>query len=373
MDKIPPPGVYIKEEMVSRGWTQEDLAKVLKRPLPTINRILNGKHAILPEMALDLAEAFGVPAEIWMSRESAYRLSLVQSKNDDIRQRASLYALAPVKEMQKRGWIQPAEDAGSLEVELKQFFGVDDLDEESLQMSAAMRRTEFDSPLSPAQRAWCYRVRQIARSVLVAEFKPERLPLCRKDLRKIAAYPQETYKVPAVLSNYGIRLVIVEPLTGTKVDGVATWLDPTSPVIGMSLRYERNDSFWHTLCHEISHIAHKDEAPLDSDLTDKMENIIVVKSEMERRADKEASDTLISADDLQSFILRVGPLYSKERIIQFAHSIKMHPGIIVGQLQHRHEIGFHANREMLSKVRNIVTAAAVTDGWGNTIDMRSLE
>jgi HTH-type transcriptional regulator/antitoxin HigA len=139
----------------------------------------------------------------------------------------------------------------------------------------------------------------------------------------------------------------------------------------MSLRYDRNDSFWFTLCHELAHIEHRDESPLDADLTDKMEGITVVRHEMERRANEEASDTLVPKNEIDSFVVRVGPLYSKDKIVKFAYRIKMHPGIIVGQLQRRHEIGYSANREMLSKIRNFVISASLTDGWGHTLDQGS--
>jgi len=92
-----------------------------------------------------------------------------------------------------------------------------------------------------------------------------------------------------------------------------------------------------------------------------------MKEDAERRADEEAAATLVPPQELRSFMRRVGPLYAKDRIIQFAHRIKMHPGVIVGQLQHRGEIGYAANREMLAKVREIVTQTALTDGYGRTI------
>src|SRR5262249_59975483 len=99
---------------------------------------------------------------------------------------------------------------------------------------------------------------------------------------------------------------------------------------------------------------------------------LVVRSPIEQRANAEAANTLIPTSEMDSFIKRVGPLYSKERINQLANRLKIHPGIIVGQLQHRHEIGPAANREMLVKIRHFVTPVAVTDGWGNTIDLRAL-
>jgi hypothetical protein len=45
----------------------------------------------------------------------------------------------------------------------------------------------------------------------------------------------------------------------------------------------------------------------------------------------------------------------------------MHPGVIVGQLQRREEIGYSALRDFLVKVRPAVTTTAMTDGWGQEI------
>lgn len=367
-DTTPSPGEYIRTELKERGWTQSDLASVLDRPLPTVNRILNGKHAVLPDMAIALATAFGDSAEEWMARESRYRLSLANHGAEDVEHRARLYKLAPVKEMEKRQWIRTTETSDSLESELMNFFGVESLDEEP-QIVATMRRSgEDQSPLTASQRAWCFRVRQLGALLLAGEYKEDRLPNCVRALRKIAAFPQEIHKVPQTLARFGIRLVVVEPLSGSKVDGVTLWHDG-NPVIGLSVRYDRVDNFWFTLFHELSHVRHRDQPHLD--VYDRSEQLLEVKSPAERRADAESAESLVAKSELDSFVLRVGPRYSKDRIIKFAHRIKMHPGVIVGQLQNRGEIGWQANKEMLVKVRHIIAPSATTDGWGNTISFGS--
>lgn len=368
---VPSPGDFIRDELKSRGWTQADLARIIDRPLPTVNEIIGGKRAVMPEMAVALGMAFGNDAQLWMSREATYRLSFADTGSDEVRRRAHLYEIAPIKEMEKRGWIRPTDNIDELERELKRFFGVETLDQDPI-ISAATRKSDSDEDLTASQRAWCFRIRQLAKSLAAPAYNPDALGSCKKQLRTLAAYPQEAHKLSDVLRRFGIRFVVAEPLAGTKVDGVAMWLDKESPVIGMSLRYDRIDSFWFTLCHELSHIEHRDDAPLDVDLTDRMEGVTVVRSATERRANTEAADLLVPKKELDSFILRVGPLYSKDKIVRFAHRVKMHPGVIVGQLQRRDEIGYHANREMLAKIRSFVISATITDGWGHILDPRSI-
>lgn len=361
------PGDAIRELLAEKGWSQIELASILGRTPAHVSEVIQGKRGVTPEFALELAAAFWNDPQYWMGLEANRQLASADAQTDDVRRRARLYDVAPVKEMERRGWIRETKDTDELDAELKRFFGVDNLDDDP-QIGAVTRKSDTEEPLSAAQRAWCFRVRQLASSLVIPPFRHNAIASCKKELRVLAAYPQESHKISKVLTKYGIRYVVVEPLSGIKVDGVALWLDADSPVIGMSLRYDRVDSFWFTLSHELIHIENRDEAPLDADLTDRMEGISVVRSEMERRANDGAADMLIASNELRSFIQRVGPLYSKDKIVRFAHRVKIHPGIVVGQLQRRDEIGYHANREMLSKIRHFVASASLTDGWGHTID-----
>lgn len=362
---VRPPGEYIREALTERGWTQDDLARVIGRPLPTVNEIIQGKRSIMPEMAVALGLAFGTSPDVWMQRESAWRLSQVRVDGSDVQRRARLYDLAPIKDLVRRGWIRATDDPEELEGEVLRFFGIKSLDEKP-SLSVLPRKSDSDAELTPAQLAWCFRARALASEQVVAPFDPARFDECLAKLRPLAAFVTEARKVPSVLAKFGIRFVIVEPLPGARIDGAAFWVGPDRPAIAMSIRFDRIDAFWFTLCHELSHIRHADPLSIDTALVGEDAEPTIAKVSFERRADDEAATTLIPADKITSFIHRVAPLYSKERIIQFAHRIKIHPGIIVGQLQHRGEIGFHANREMLAKVREKVVPEAIVDGWGHS-------
>jgi HTH-type transcriptional regulator/antitoxin HigA len=201
----------------------------------------------------------------------------------------------------------------------------------------------------------------------VARFSKDKVKTGLTALRRLAAYPEETRKAPRLLADMGIRFVIVEHLPKTKMDGAALLPVAGNPVIALSLRFDRIDYFWHTLMHEVSHILH-DEPMLDINLYEALPN--GDRRVIEERADREAANALIPADELNDFIIRVGPLYSKQRIKQFANHLKIHPGIVVGQLQYRREIDWRANREMLVPMRDIVIQEALTDGWGHTVTER---
>ena len=362
----PHPGYFIQQELDSRGWTQRDLAEILGRTLAAVNELIKGKRGITPETAVALGQAFGTGPDAWMKRESDYRLSIASGRGGDIQRRAKLYELAPVRDMEKRGWIKKVGDVASLEVELKSFFGVESFDQ-PIEFSVSLRATSPRKRLTPSQLAWCFRARQLALNVLVKPFNLDRLEAARVELRKLAAYRSEACRVTEVLAEFGIRFVIVECLPGAKIDGAAFWIGD-SPTIALSLRYDRHDYFWFTLMHEFMHVANSDSS-VDDDLGRDGNIPTMLKDEDEKRADNQAAELLLHTSDLESFIRRVGPLYSQDRIVQFAHSVKMHPSVIVGQLQNRGEIGWDSHRVLLTKIRDNVVDTALTDGWGRVVSI----
>jgi HTH-type transcriptional regulator/antitoxin HigA len=86
-----PPGEFIREELECRGWTQADLAAIIGRPVQTVSLIVNGKKAITPDTAHELAAALGTTAELWMNLQVAHWLSRKQPDLSKIKARARLY------------------------------------------------------------------------------------------------------------------------------------------------------------------------------------------------------------------------------------------------------------------------------------------
>jgi len=359
-----PPGEYLRDELEARGWTQEDLAAILGRPLKTVNQILSAKKAITPQTAQELAAAFGTSAEVWLNLENAYRLGLEKREGGDIKRRARLYDMAPIKDMRRRHWIKEAETLGELEDEVRRFFEIGNLEDEPCLVAAARKSATYQQTTA-SQKAWLFRAKDLASALRVAPYEERRLEEGLRLLHALTTSEQEVRRVPGVLADMGIRFVVVEHLPRTRIDGAALWLDQASPVVALSLRYDRIDGFWFTLAHELSHIRHRDLLALDNDLVGAERAASADKPEAERRADEEASQFLIPTAVLDNFIARVRPFFSKNRIIQFANLHGIHPGIVVGQLQNRKVIGYSHSREMLVSVRGLVAAAALTDGWGN--------
>jgi addiction module HigA family antidote len=108
-----PPGDFIREELEDRGWTQQQLADRMGRPLQTVNMIVNGRKAITAETASQLEDVFGPSAIYWMNLESTwqlYKLSQQRQKIVDELTAAVLESLSPSRKIggpRRRTAIKP--------------------------------------------------------------------------------------------------------------------------------------------------------------------------------------------------------------------------------------------------------------------------
>ena len=363
-----PPGEFIREELEERGWTQEDLAEILGRPLRLVNEIIMAKRGITPETASGLGAALGTSPQFWMNLESIYRLSQVRSKDaNTVERRARLYSIAPIKDMIKRHWIESSENIAVLEQRVLEFLHLDDMDKRPTFCSVARKSTPYLTD-TPVQVAWLYRASEIAERAGANSYSSNTLSKAIEELQTLATAPEEVRRVPRLLADVGIRLVVVEPLRGGRLDGACFWLSERAPVIALSMRYDRIDYFWYTLMHELGHVKNQDglansNASIDTNIGEQT----AVKPDYEQAADRFAAETLVPQDELDDFIQRVGPLYSVKLVRGFANRLGLHPGIVVGQLHPRKEVDWSALRQTLVPVRSFITGVALTDGWGSFI------
>lgn len=369
------PGTYLQEMLDGRGWTQAEFAEIIGRPVKTVNQIINGKAAITPTTAKEFGVALGTSAMLWLNLEASFQLHHApEPAAPRIARHARLRGRYPVREMVNRGWIAASSDPDVLEQQVLRFFGVGDL-EATPSLAHAAKKTGYPEDLNGAQLAWLFRVRQIAGAMTVPPYSEKRLREAIPALADLLLSPEEVRHVPRVLAECGVRFVVVEHVPSSKIDGVCFWLDrkPAAPVIGMSLRRDKIDNFWFVLRHEIEHVLQKhgrDVAIIDSDMTEPGADGIpaVVPSEEERLANAAAAEFCVPAAELDDFILRTRPLFSEQKVTNFAHRLRVHPGLVVGQLQRR--LGhWRLLGHQLVKVRHLIAPVAMTDGYGQTLPL----
>lgn len=369
------PGQLLRDLLDQRGWNQGVLAAVLGRDNAVVHRLVSDKRPIDAEMALTLEGIFGVPAETFLDIQKRYDLSHARmvSRGTDpgLARRADLFGRLPVTDMIKRGWIA-ANDIRDprVESELARFFGVESPDEIEVLPFAAKRTDVYGEP-SAAQLAWFHRVRRIAQEMLVGPYSEARLRSALPKLKKLMTAPEDSADVAPILMDCGIRFAIVETIGNAKIDGVAFWLhDGVAPVIGMSTRFDRIDNFWFVLRHEIDHILRghgRGKVMLDS-APGADEPLEATVADEERVANESAAEFCVPQEQLRKFIAVKTPVFTERDIKGFAHLLRVHPGIVAGQLRHatkRNEL-FH---KLLVKIRFAAVTKATVDGWGDVVPL----
>jgi HTH-type transcriptional regulator/antitoxin HigA len=365
------PGELIAALLTERGWTQRVLAIVLGMDETGVNKMVSDKRDVDASVALALEEVFHVPASKFLELQNSFDLAKARIKfrpDEGRATRAILYGDLPVPEMIKRGWISAdsVRDTRRVELELMRFFGVNRVEDIEILPHAA-KRTEVSASATPPQLAWLYRVKQIASDMLVPPYSPQTARASLVKLRSLAISAEGVADVPRILAQCGIRYVLVESLSAAKIDGVCFWLNEKSPVIGMSIRFDRIDNFWFVLRHEIEHVLRMHglrSAILDVELEKERAGTGPGIDEEERVANAAAQDFCVPPALLDAFIARKAPFFSERDLLGFAKLVKVHPGIVAGQLQ-RKTGRYDRFREHLANVRDLISPNAMKDGWGN--------
>lgn len=371
------PGQLLEALLSERGWTQRVLSTVLDMSESTLNKLVSGKQAITAEIAITFEEVFNIPAERFLSLQKDFDLArarLLSRPNPGRATRAQLFGGLPVSEMIKRGWLNVADvrDMASVENSLVKFFGVPSIDEIEVLPHAA-KKTAVSEETTSVQLAWLYRVRRIAGEMIVGAYSPFGVRRALEQLKLLVLSVEEARKVPRILAEAGIRFVVVESLPGAKIDGVCFWLDDASPVIAMSFRHDRIDNFWFVLRHELEHVIQghgKQQITIDAALEgDKAGSGLDIPEE-ERIANLAAAEFCVPKKMMDAFIARKAPVFAERDILSLAAALKIHPGLVAGQLQHRTG-RYDRFRDHLVKIRAVVAPGAAVDGWGDVapVDM----
>lgn len=373
-----PPGEFLRDELESRGWTQTEFASLIERPARLVNEIIAGKRGISPETAMDFAAAFGTSPQFWLNLESSYQLfksamaGSRSARDDRISREAQLREKYPVREVVKRGWVTASENYEVLEERVLSFFGAASINDEPSFAHAAKRTHDLE--FSSLQLAWLCRVRELASALPTPKYSKAKLLSALSELAALMRDVEEIRHVPRILAECGVRFVVVEPMPGSKIDGVCFWINNgKTPVIGLSLLKDRIDNFWFVLRHEIEHVLREDgkDAPILDEAGEPGQLTSGASKEAEDSANAAASEFCVPEKEMTHFIARVDPMYSHKKVLGFANRISRHPGLIVGQIHYRTE-RYELFRSYLVKVRDVLKRATVTDGYGQSVHLDEL-
>lgn len=341
-DWVSPPGETIWDIAMERGWKQAELALRLGFSEKHVSQLINGKVVLSVDAAIRLERVLGSSADFWLAREANYQRH--KARLEEIEKHRSWVPWVdelPLKELMLSGAISKmrlsAQNKPALVEECLRFFGVATPDEWRAHyvdgMQGAFRRSREEQSDIGAISSWLRLGEQQAEKFEGPKYDKVKFEKALPIIRGLTRLSPEQFepKLRQLMHDAGVMFLLVPAIPGAHVSGVARWLGPTRPVIQQSLYGKTNDKFWFTFFHEAAHLL------LHANTQDEKKSVFLddtVSSndgnQQEREANQWASNLLIPDQEAT----RLPALKSQRAIEDFAMELGIHPGIVVGRLQH---------------------------------------
>ncbi len=332
-DYVSSPGETLLETLETIGMSQVELAKRMGRPVKTINEIIQKKAAITAETALQLEQVLHIPASFWLKREQHYRESLARlAEEQRLNSWVEWLKELPIQIMMRRGWIPACSDKPQQVLEALKFFGVASPEAwraiwES-KIIAYRKSSTFKSNFGSVA-TWLRQGELEAQEIECAPYNAEAFHDALIHIRALTVEQVNFFQEELVrlCAKAGVAVVFVQELPNTGICGSTQWLTQTKALVQLSLRYKTDDQLWFTFFHEAGHI-----------LKHGKRQVFLETGQKDREADEDeantfASNILINRTQWRRFIAQ-DSYRTKLGIKDFAKTIGIAPGIVVGRLQH---------------------------------------
>ncbi len=342
------PGKMIAQAVDREGMSQKSLCVRTGITEKHLSQIINGEASITVETALLLENALGGSASFWINLGKNYqetkaridRLSLIQ-------QEIPLLSKFPYNELAKRGYVDKTSNKENRVINLWKFFGVNSLSYVHKTEPIAFRKQDSPSIRSEHIAAWLRCGELEAKKRVIPEYSELKLKAILAPLKHLSTQTPENYSSAIVdkLNEVGVAVIFIEHFPGSKVSGAVRWINNT-PVIQLSLFYSWADIFWFNLYHELGHLLLHGKKEKFLEFDNKELSLI---NEKEEQADKFAINSLIPVRDYDNFVKNKP--FSTERILAFAKSLKIHPGIVAGRLGYDGKVRWNAISNLRTRLK----------------------
>jgi len=320
---LPSPVEAITFRMEQMGLKQRDLIPYIGSR-SRVSEVLSGKRPLSLTMMRALHRGLGIPASVLLRGDSE---SLEPVEPIDWRR-------FPLREMANLGWIDAPKRISAADVRrlVEEFFRpIGRIDTAALAMFRRERsRRSARTMDSYALAAWCARVKiRALDSRLTSTFSSSAIDReIFREIAKLSARPDGPRRVPAALAELGIHFVIEPHLSKTHLDGAAILSVAGEPIIALTLRHDRLDSFWFCLLHELAHVA-KHLSVDNEALFDDMD--ASGQTEAEKEADRLAREALVPSKVFRRS--RAQSARTPAAVVNLANRLEVHPAVVAGRIR----------------------------------------
>ncbi len=333
------PGDTVSALMFRRGLSASDLAERLGCDRLKVRDILAGMVPIDERLADGLAEAIGGTPSFWRKRQATYDRCLSKAADAVPAETANNWLRQiPLNRMASSGWIERRPGRPQVLQSCLAYFGVTDPEEWHRRYAAvsadiAFRASpSFESSLGPLS-AWLRQAEIEASVMSCAKWDRGALEARLGRLRKLTLLREPSKFLPrlrSISAEAGMAVVILRAPYGCRASGAARFVSPDRAMVVLSFRHLSEDHFWFTFFHEVGHLLLHGRSATFVDLD------IAATDEREREANAFAATTLVPAAHQGAMVTLGG---GSQRVLRFAASVGISPGIVGGQMQHQGLLG----------------------------------
>lgn len=332
LDLIIHPGETIKELLEEKEMAQEELAIRTGYSAKHISEVISGKKNISSKFANSLEYVFGIPTQFWINLQGIYDKEVLELEKINNIKEEEFSILNELKDIVKYCETTKIIESGlnkSLTLlSMRKFLNVNNLTSIPnlpLQQVAfrGSKKLKININVLYAWKKICeYLTDEIN---VVNEFDKELLKTKYQDLKNtMFLEPNKMIdELKKIFLECGIAFEVVYNFAGAPVQG---YIQKRKGKVSlcMTIRQSFSDIFWFTLFHEIGHL-------MNDDFNTQYIDYSFSESEIEKRADIFARNTLIDDNDYQEFIKN--GKFDIGSISEFAKMQSVKPGIVIGRIQ----------------------------------------
>ncbi len=326
---LPDPISAIKFRMEQLNLTDQHLVPFIGSR-SKVSEVLNKKRPLSLSMMRALHKGFGIPSDILLKEQGASFPNNLPGIE---------WGQFPIKEMIKKKLVPSIPNIKDAAEEIMRDLihhagGMDSISQCLFKRSPSSRENAKNDPY--ATIAWCLKVLATANSEPLAGCYQKNMinEFFLKEVAKLSYFENGHLLAKEFIEKHGIHLVVIPHLTKTYLDGVVMPLTDGTPVIGLTLRYDRIDNFWFCLLHELAHISKHFSSDSHEIIIDDLDLKGTIEKEDPREveADNVALNALIPNEAWSAFFKNVK--ISKTQVDHFAEQLRIHPAIVAGRIRY---------------------------------------
>jgi HTH-type transcriptional regulator / antitoxin HigA len=335
------PGAILQEHLEARGLSQADFARLTGLTAKLISTIIKGTNPVTAETAIRLERVLGLKAYVWTGIQAKWDLFRARGAAKFVSKPKEWLSQFPLKELRDRGYLADTKDINAQVEALLSLFEIGLPQAYAAKVSALAvhhRQSKAHESSEHHVFTWLMLGEWRARAMTVPPFDAARFEEAVRQIRTLTTEPPAVFEpaMKELCRSAGVALVLEPPISKTCLFGSARWFDVDRAIIQMSLRMKTNDHFWWTFFHEAAHITLHRGKNFADDKNGEGDSL-------EKEADRWSEHVLVGRERFARF--KASHPRSEANVREFANAVKLHPGIVVGMLQHARVIPFsHLNK-----------------------------